>query len=330
MSTRLLIGVSVPPAVLLYFSISVTAAYAPPQPTTKVAVVCYIWHDPTRNCDVPVQIYYPTSGNGPFPIVIFSHGLGGTRQGYEYLGRYWAGSGYVSVHVQHVGSDDSVWKGKPLDEVRGSMEAAVAKPENAINRPRDISFAIDQLLQLNSQSDTPFSGRLDGKRIAVAGHSFGAWTALAIAGEGVGPTHISLADPRVKAAIVMSPPVEKSQRHDTAAFSTIGIPVLYMTGTRDDSPIGDARAADRRIPFDHTSRAATFFINFDGADHMTFARHLRASESANDNRFHELITKTTTAYLDAYLRDDATAKQWFVGNGIDEALGAAASVEKKP
>jgi len=326
----LLRGVSVPCALLLGFSIRVTATYVPTQPSAEVAIVRYIWHDSARNRDIPVQIYYPTSGERPLPIVIFSHGLGGTREGYEYLGRYWAGCRYISVHVQHLGSDDSVWKGKPFAEVRASMEAAVAKPDNALNRPRDVSFAIEQLLQLNSQTGNPLSGRLDSKRIAVAGHSFGAWTTLAIAGEGVGPTHISLADPRVKAAIVMSPPVAKGQRHDTSAFSTIGIPVLYLTGTQDDSPIGDTRAADRRIPFDHTSGAAAFFVNFVGADHMTFARHVRPSESPNDDRFHGLITKTTTAYLDAYVRDDASARQWLIGHEINAALGPAASVEKRP
>src|SRR5450432_1692671 len=52
------------------------------------------WNDPSRNREVPVKIYFPTEGNGPFPVVIFSHGLGGTREGYEYLARQWAANGY--------------------------------------------------------------------------------------------------------------------------------------------------------------------------------------------------------------------------------------------
>ena len=45
------------------------------------------WHDVARNRDVPAKIYFPTEGAGPFPVIIFSHGLGGTREGYEYLAR---------------------------------------------------------------------------------------------------------------------------------------------------------------------------------------------------------------------------------------------------
>src|SRR6185295_15877755 len=85
-------------------------APAPAGSSYTVATVSYDWTDTARNRKVPVKIYYPQKGQGPFPVIIFSHGLGGSREGYEYLGRHWASHGYVSVHVQHQGSDDQVWK----------------------------------------------------------------------------------------------------------------------------------------------------------------------------------------------------------------------------
>src|ERR1043166_7563974 len=81
----------------------------PLRATNEVATAKFDWLDTKRERTVPVKIYYPSTGNGPFPIIIFSHGLGGSRDGYEYLGRYWTSHGYVSVHVQHIGSDDAVW-----------------------------------------------------------------------------------------------------------------------------------------------------------------------------------------------------------------------------
>src|SRR4051812_39599848 len=69
------------------------------------------WRDAKRQRDVPAKIYFPKDATGACPLIVFSHGLGGTRDGYEYLGRYWASHGYVSVHVQHLGSDDAVWRG---------------------------------------------------------------------------------------------------------------------------------------------------------------------------------------------------------------------------
>ena len=67
-------------------------------------------HDATRNRDLPVRVYLPTNTT-PEPVVLFSHGLGGTRAGSVFLGEHWAARGYVAVFLQHPGSDDSVWKG---------------------------------------------------------------------------------------------------------------------------------------------------------------------------------------------------------------------------
>ena len=146
----------------------------------EVETALYDWTDAARSRQVPVKVYYPKTGQGPYPVIIFSHGLGGSRDGYEYLGRYWAGYGYVSVHVQHIGSDTAAWQGdfRPLK----SMSAAAADPSNAVNRPLDIRFAIDQLAKVNKE-EGPLKGRLDMDRLGAAGHSFGAYTTLAVAGE---------------------------------------------------------------------------------------------------------------------------------------------------
>ena len=74
-----------------------TLEYRKPAGPAAVETVAYDWHDAKRDRRVPVKIYYPKTGNGPFPVIIFSHGLGGSREGYEYLGRHWASWGYVSV-----------------------------------------------------------------------------------------------------------------------------------------------------------------------------------------------------------------------------------------
>src|SRR3954466_11902689 len=72
--------------------------YAPNRALLKTDFIRVEWHDTARDRDVPAKIYFPTAGGGPFPVIIFSHGLGGTREGYEYLARQWAANGYVCVH----------------------------------------------------------------------------------------------------------------------------------------------------------------------------------------------------------------------------------------
>ncbi|MEY2953463.1 MAG: hypothetical protein RLZZ401_1550, partial [Pseudomonadota bacterium] len=94
---------------------------------------------------IAAKLYLPLAQSaGPVPLVVFSHGLGGSREGYSYLGKYWASKGYASLHLQHPGSDRSIWSGNPLAMV-GRMHDA-AQDAEAIARVQDLSAALDQLL----------------------------------------------------------------------------------------------------------------------------------------------------------------------------------------
>jgi predicted dienelactone hydrolase len=294
----------------------------------EVASVSYDWVDSARNGrKVPVKIYYPEKGQGPFPVIVFSPGLGGSREGYEYLGRHWASHGYVSVHVQHLGSDDAVWKGSKQPEQ--DLARAAADPGNAVARPKDVSFVLDRVTELN-RDVTPLKGRLDLRAVGMAGHSFGGWTTLAVAGQMLGARlQSSLVDPRFKAAIAMSAPVARTTDLDRA-YAKISMPILHMTGTLDDSPIGDTKAPERRVPFDHIPAPGQYLVIFQGGDHMIFAGQRRqAGKGEKDPRFHDLILQGTTAFWDAYLKGDAAAKAWLAQGGYAAALGADGKLEVK-
>lgn len=303
-------------------------AYEPPVSAKMVEIVRYEWHDAERDRDVPAKIYYPKDDAGPWPVVVFSHGLGGSREGYEYLGRHWAGCGYVSVHLQHLGSDDGVWKGKASGEISKAMLGSTLDPRNAANRPKDVSYALDQLTALNGDAASPLKGRLDMKRIGVAGHSFGGFTSMAIAGQEFGPAQ--WADPRVQAVIQMSAPVARPATRDRA-YAKITTPVFHMTGTRDDSRIGETKADERRIPFDKMTAAETCLVIFRDGDHMIFSG--RAAQDAErkkqDAVFQELICAGSTAYWDAWLRDDAAAHAWLMDGGFAQRLGGQGTFEVK-
>ena len=159
----------------------VAATWRTSPATNEVAVTRAEWRDANRDRLVPVKIYSPKSGRGPFPVIVFSYGLGGSREGYEYLGQCWAAQDYVSVHLQHVGSDDAVWKDAGIGKRKSAMQRAAAQPRNALDRTQDVSFALDELTRLNA-TNAIWRGNLDLARLGVAGHSFGAHTTLATAG----------------------------------------------------------------------------------------------------------------------------------------------------
>ena len=296
------------------------AGYEPPQPSQDVAVVRDTWHDAARNRDVPVKIYYPAKGAGPFPVIIFSHGLGGSREGYEYLGRYWAGCGYVSVHLQHLGSDTAVWLSP------GGPAAAIKDLKNAVDRVKDVPFAIDQLTALNAAKGAALFGKMDLGEIGISGHSFGGFTTTAVAGEDFGPGLPSGADLRIKAGVAMSAPVPPVGQREHA-FEKITIPVFYMTGTLDDSPIGETKAGERRQPFDDTAHAESCLVIFKGADHMVFSGHIVPREA--DKAYQALICEGSVAFWDAYLKGDKEAKEWLYNGSFTKALGETGTFEKK-
>jgi dienelactone hydrolase len=284
------------------------------------------WRDTKRGRAVPVKIYFP-EGAGPFPVIVFSHGLGGSREGYEYLGQYWAAHGYVSVHLQHIGSDESLWKdGAGMQGLRGGITI-----KTALDRPRDVSFAIDQLQALNKTDAWPLHGRLDLSRIGMAGHSFGANTTLLISGLRLPQGALTLADPRIKCAIAMSAPPPVSKDYD-ALYGGIKLPMLHMTGTQDFSAVNSVgfSPADRRIPYDHIRGADGYLVTFAGGDHMVFAGRRPGNHVVpSDERNHFLIQQATTAFWDAYLKGDVKALGWLRGafakelggNGVFERHG---------
>ena len=299
--------------------------------TNSVEVFRADWLDAKRSRAVPVKIYYPPTGAGPFPVIIFSHGLGGSREGYEFLGRYWAAHGYVSVHLQHLGSDASVWQDKPVIELKSSLRQAAANSENAANRPLDVSFAIDRLEKLNQES-SPLKNRLDLARLGVAGHSFGAFTTLAVAGQVFvtpGGREISYADPRVKAAVAMSAPVPANKQTFDQAFGKIKIPVLHMTGTKDYSPIGETRPEERRVSFDHIHGADQFLLTLNGGDHSVFGGVSRLVSAEKEDQFKQLICESSTTFWDAYLKGDGKAKAWLTDD-FKTVLDTNGTFEIKP
>lgn len=303
--------------------------YTPQPGPMEVATLKLDWNDAARTRKVPVKIYYPKAADAPCPVIVFSHGLGGSRDGYSYLGQHWASHGYVSVHLQHIGSDTAVWMGSK--NMMADMNKAAMNPSNSINRPLDVRFAIDQIEKLN-KDDGPLKGKLDLERIGMAGHSFGAYTTLAAVGEVFvlpGGKESTLADPRIKAAIAMSSPVPADRSKHDKAFGSIKVPVFHMTGTKDDSPIGNSKAPDRRIPFDHTKSADAYLLIFQDGDHMVFSGRVGVLRPL-DKQQQDLIRTSSLAFWDAYLKNDAVARKWLADGGFEKALGSGGTFEKKP
>ena len=227
------------------------------------------WNDDSRQRDIPARLYWPAdaSPSAAVPLVVFSHGLGGTKNGYSYLGKHWASLGFASLHVQHAGSDRAVWGGNIFSMV--SNVVAAASEGNAIDRARDVSFAITSIL-----ASKDYGASIQANAIAVAGHSYGANTALLVGGATVARDGKSLSfrDDRVKALILISAPPFVGEGDMVNVLGPIKVPTLHVTGTDDVIRVPGyySDVADRIKVFDAVRAPDKVLTVFKGATHSIF------------------------------------------------------------
>lgn len=274
---------------------------------------------------VPFKIYYPSGEDlSECPVILWSHGLGGSRDGASFLARYIASYGYVLVHMTHHGTDSSLWEGKGADGAHpwDVIKDAVITRTTTINRYKDVSFVIDSLH--GWMKDNPEIGAImDMNKLGLSGHSFGAITTQVAAGQ-LTPDEdgqlMGLREPRIKAAIAYSPVPGTSHLSNDMAdatrsniYKSISIPLLHMTGTDDDSPMNGVTYKDRKTVYENTVNAPKALLVKHNGDHMVY-NGTRGALAANPLRDrHECIVRMISlAWWDAWLWDRDDAKSWLL------------------
>jgi predicted dienelactone hydrolase len=295
--------------------------------TADIAFVERTIRDTGRQRDLPVRVYLP-AGDRAGPVVLFSHGLGGARTNNAFLGLHWASRGYVSVFMQHPGSDEAVWQAeRPLRRLAAMRRAANA--ENFMLRVGDVGAVLDALERWAANDEDEVGRRLDLTRVGMSGHSFGAVTTQAVGGQSAMGGRLSYADPRIDAAIAFSPSAPR-MGDSAQAFSGVSIPWLLMTGTKDVAPIGDADLAARLAVFPALPAGSKYELVLDGAEHSAFSdRALPGDTEQRNPNHHRVMLALSTAFWDAHLQDDDRARAWLDGDGARGVLAPGDRWQKK-
>jgi len=282
------------------------------------AVLDETWLDGPRQRELPVRVRWPDAAsapNRPHPVVLFSHGLGGTRDGGAAWGETWAAAGFVVVHLQHAGSDLAAIKAVTNTFTDKLALRSAAGPAQLLARLRDVTFALDEIGRRHAARQERWV-TVRPTQVGMSGHSFGAHTTLGMAGQRY-PGFEGITEPRLASFIALSPSlplVGDPQR----AFAQITRPLLCITGTLDTDVAGTGATPERRSAvFDALPMGNKAQLVLQDADHMSFAGQTgRAVEIVPrepvtrdlQSAHHALVAAITSDWWRATLLDDPSAR----------------------
>jgi predicted dienelactone hydrolase len=266
------------------------------------------------------KIFIPKGISAPCPVILFSPGLGSSRENYAYLGEGWAKSGFVCVFLEHPGSGPAIFKDNDPKHGAAAMRQVLKEPQHILDRAQDISFVIDELTRLNREK-SPLQNHLDLAHLGIAGHSYGAGAVMISAGERVPEVGEKYRDSRITAVVAMSPPIFYG-----LTFENVRIPVFVAIGTRD---AGFTHTWFRQTIYDKIKSRGTCLVILKGAEHFTFGDPLQVRDRVKTEEFHPLILAATTAFWNAQLQNDPAAETWLEEGGLSTLLNSRGKFQFK-
>ncbi len=248
---------------------------------------------PHRQAPLEVVVLEP-SGGGNGQVVLISHGLWDSPESFEGWGRHLASHGYRVWLPRHPGSDNS------QQEAMLSGKTPPPSPDELRMRPLDVSAAISASA---------------AQKVVVIGHSWGATTALQLAGSQPSANRLrqrcrnlndpdrnlswvlqcsflgsadraGLADPRVRAVVAVSPPL--SLLFDYGSAQNMQARALLVSGSRDWVVTPDPEAL---VPFAAARVRGHELVLVDGGDHF----NLRAPAEGQGGPLRGLLLAWTNA-----------------------------------
>jgi len=281
---------------------------------------------------IPMHLYYPAEG-GPWPVIHFSHGAGANKDMAPDLMRYWASHGYVVIVPTH--EPDLTHSERPglMRVIREFLQRRKLGPAMWQQRVDELKTILDAL-DKGTLWPQAMQGRYDTRHIGLGGHSFGAYTALLVGGAKLfGKDKVyDYRDDRIKAIVVISGPGRDKFGLTITSFHSLTLPMLVFAGSEDPGLPSEGGTAWRTQPYLFGPDGDKYLAYTKGATHVTYVGGLVRTAGATKNpvlsavrkvekkidpdlaesqaqKIYALTKTTTLAFWNAYLKNDAKAKQ---------------------
>ena len=284
------------------------SATGPEEAATPVILTL---HDFTHDNDLDMRVSWPVEGSS-LPLIVFSHGNEGSMLAYDPIITHWVSYGYIVIQPDHP------------DSYLVPEEDRAHDYEDWEERIEEVEFILDSLDMIEASVPAIF-GRIDRDRIGMAGHSFGAHTTQLVSGA-VLVTNDSFLDPRIKAALMISPQ-GISDALDEDSWSSFTNPMMVITGTNDTGREGQPWTW-RMDPYNNApADGVKHAVIIDGAYH-NFGDIYGFGELPPDlapdagplNPTHvSYVQSATIAFLDAYLKQLPAAQSYLGGTEMEAA-----------
>lgn len=239
--------------------------------------------DPSRGRTIPTRIHLP-AGPGPWPVVFFSHGFGGSLSAFANTGRLWASRGLVVIHPTHsdslqipdpgLASDDAQALREAFSGASGGrsgegLAAVLERPAFLRSRLADIRFLQALIRSRDTRLPEAVRERIDPARMGMAGHSFGAYLTLVLCGARLSPSPPPPLPVGFRGGIAISGQGSGRLGLAPGAFDKMTLPLLSITGSRDFGAAGETPSW-RLEAFERSRPGRKYAAILDGFRHGDF------------------------------------------------------------
>ena len=305
----------------------------------------------TRNPEITATLHgkavrdaEPLVSDGPYPLVIISHGYPGNRFLMSHSGENLASKGYVVVSIDHAES---------------TYDDQQAFASTLYNRPLDQRLVLQRIAELAESGDGFLAGLVSTERTGIIGYSMGGYGLVNNLGGGYAegildsfmappnrllyehassnPEYRRRLDSRITAGFAVAPWGMNSGFWQESDLAGIQVPTFYLAGSIDE--VAGYENGTRAI-YQGASNSDRYLLTFEGAGHNAGAPipvpvEIMATEDkqgADHYRdpnwdtvlMNNIMDHFLTAWFDFHLKQDESAEQ-YLAQGASSVWGSFAS-----